>query len=80
MTDIQTNILNEIAGISGQDPENIKENSQLGLDHNFTNEEIKDLRERLINYYKLPIDSLKITPESRVGEIVAEIQENIENN
>lgn len=80
MTDIQSNVLSEMAGISGNDPKNIKENSQLSLDHNFTNEEIEELRERLINYYKLPSDSLKITSESSVQEIVAEIQENLENN
>ncbi len=80
MSETSANILNLIANVSGQALENITEESQLGPDLNLTDEEIRDLRENFINTYSLSADSLKLTAETKVREIVAEIQENIENN
>ncbi|GEM_PF-6831593 len=79
-SEASTNVITQLANVSGQTLENILEDSQLGPDLNLTDEEIRDLRENFINTYSLSADSLKLTTETKVREIVAEIQENIENN
>lgn len=80
MNDTQSSIVNQIANMSGQPLENILEDSQLGPDLNIAENEIRDLRDLILNMFSLPTDSLRITTETRVKEIFDEVEENIENN